>query len=63
MRQMNFNEPYYLAMALEKNHNLEKDIPILDLGCGTGKLAKLLSDYGFTNIYALDSSSNMLLAS
>ena len=37
-----------------------KDIKILDAGAGTGMVAKLLVDRGYTNIDALDISQKML---
>jgi ubiquinone/menaquinone biosynthesis C-methylase UbiE len=38
-RQMNFNEPYYISMAAAQDLNISRDAFILDVGCGTGKMA------------------------
>jgi predicted TPR repeat methyltransferase len=38
---------------------LPKAKTILELGCGTGKHANILADYGF-NILGIDSSKTML---
>lgn len=39
---------------------LEKSDPIIDVGCATGNTLDLLSQWGFTNLYGIDSSIEML---
>jgi len=40
--------------------HLNRDSKILDVGCGTGLLAKELSSYGFSNLYGIDVSNKSL---
>lgn len=39
---------------------LDKDDPIIDVGCATGNTIALLHSRGYTNLYGLDSSIEML---
>lgn len=41
---------------------IAKDAKILDLAAGTGLVGSVLSENGYTNIYALDGSDDMLVA-
>ena len=59
---MNFNEPYYIAKAILHDLGVSKDTPILDVGCGTGKMAVLLNGLGFSSIIGIDRSATMLMA-
>ena len=38
-RQMNFNDPFYICMAAAQDLNIPRDALVLDVGCGTGKIA------------------------
>jgi len=38
----------------------DKDLKILELGCGTGRLLKTLSNNGFSKIYGIDISEKMI---
>ena len=39
---------------------VQKDDPILDYGCGQGRLVKQLRDLGYTNLMGMDSAEEML---
>lgn len=54
-----------LVRLLKKNYKDQetRSLIALDLGCGTGRHLKLLSECGFTNILGTDSSYNALLSS
>ena len=39
-----------------------KDCAILDMGCGTGVVANLLKEHGFTNIEGADASDTFIRA-
>jgi len=61
---MGYPDPKYVAKFVDKytkknNWNATK-VNILDLGCGTGLVGKNLAESGFTNIYGVDISPNML---
>lgn len=45
---------YFLKM------NFEKDVKIIDIGSGTGKIGEILSKNGYKNIDALDANEEML---
>ena len=60
MRILNFNEPYIIADEAALRMNLPKDAEILDVGCGTGLIGRLLARDGFTNITGIDASDNLL---
>jgi ubiquinone/menaquinone biosynthesis C-methylase UbiE len=49
------NEEKFILSFIEN-----KDSRILDIGCGTGRILKLLAANGFTNLLGLDISSKML---
>jgi ubiquinone/menaquinone biosynthesis C-methylase UbiE len=56
-----FNIP--MAKALIEKVGIKSiphNIQILDLGCGTGIISQMLSDYGFSNFTLVDFSSEML---
>jgi hypothetical protein len=38
MRQMNYNEPFYLVRTLTREFSVKSDWSILDAGCGTGTI-------------------------
>ena len=60
MRICNFNEPYYIAKTvaeLEKSRSGQ----IMDLGCGTGLIARLLEKEGIKgNIHGVDAVQNVI---
>src|SRR3989344_5900245 len=44
-----------------KNIKPKKNDLIIDMGCGTGELAKKIKDIGYTNVLGLDISKNCIL--
>jgi SAM-dependent methyltransferase len=65
MRILNFNEPYYLIDNLissqeEGGLQIHKSAKICDLGCGTGIIGRHLAKNGYTNIFGIDGSENVL---
>ncbi|KAK7110369.1 methyltransferase-like protein 27 [Littorina saxatilis] len=48
------------VLDLFPNHNERKDVAILDVGAGTGKIGQRLRDAGFEHVDALDPSPEML---
>ena len=63
MKFINFNaEPYNIAPAVEEILNLPKDAKILDVGCGTGLIAKLISPKGYNNMYGVDATDKFVVA-
>ena len=61
-KELNKNQyvtPYRCAQALS-NFAKDKEIKILDVGCGTGLSGFSLSKFGFNNIDGLDLSKEML---
>ena len=64
---INFTEPYYLRDAVigrTEDGGLgfsdNKEVEILDMGCGTGLVGHLIREAGFTNIWGLDASSRFI---
>ena len=49
-----------LLDAVINNLQLEKEMRILDFGCGTGNYLLTLQEKGYTNLYALDKDDNMI---
>lgn len=49
-----------LLNDLIKKNSIKKGIA-LDIACGTGAIAKILLDMGFSKVYGLDQSADMLL--
>lgn len=65
MRILNFNEPYYIIDNLiskqeEGGLEIPKSAKICDLGCGTGIIGRHLAKNGYTNIFGIDGSKNVL---
>jgi ubiquinone/menaquinone biosynthesis C-methylase UbiE len=64
------NEAQHYSKEIEDFHKSEekfiksfiknKNSKILELGCGTGRLLKILNDNGFTKLYGIDISSKMV---
>jgi predicted TPR repeat methyltransferase len=55
--------PYIALMAgMAGRYIPERDSRILDGGCGTGNMAQLLRQLGYTNIVGIDASDGMLAA-
>jgi len=46
--------PNAFATLLLKNFNIEKNLDILDYGCGDGKFIENLTHYGFSNVKGYD---------
>ncbi|CAG0924622.1 unnamed protein product [Notodromas monacha] len=57
-----YRAPFYAAEAVAKllPSDRRNHVRILDVAAGTGKIGKHLADMGFTEIDALDASSDML---
>lgn len=55
-----FNDPFVIARCLVNLLNPPKDAKIVDFGCGTGLCGIELQKVGFTNIYGIDGSHDML---
>ena len=56
---INFNDLYKINEAVKKLE-LERDCEVLDVGAGTGRLGKMLSQEGFTTIDAVDACASFL---
>ena len=57
MEFINFNaEPYNIAPAVKNILKLPTDARILDMGCGTGLITKLISKDGYNNISGVDAT-------
>lgn len=54
-----YDSPTRAAHALSR-HLEDKDVAILDVGCGTGLAGQALAERGHTNIHGLDISQGML---
>lgn len=54
-----YASPYRCAEALS-TFAADKDLAILDIGCGTGLSGKILNEYGFTNLDGCDINPEML---
>ena len=63
MQYINFNaEPYNIAPAVEEILKLPKDAKILDVGCGTGLIGKLISKMGYNNLTGVDATAKFIEA-
>lgn len=65
MRILNYNEPYVIRDVVsgpkeEGMLEIPRDAKVLDIGCGTGRMGRLLSADGFKDIQGIDGSPNML---
>jgi len=60
MRDWDYAYPVQLKKILKENLKLKKNIKILDAGCGTGYVAKVLIELKFKNIVGIDFSQAML---
>ena len=60
MRAVGFNDHHHIADAMEKNLRLSKSSKILDLGCGTGIMGRLLNPRGFTEIDGMDATEHFV---
>lgn len=52
-----FTDPFNLSEFAEQ---VDKDQPVLDFGCGYGRIMHILQKAGFTQLYGVDISSEML---
>ena len=59
VKDIGYCAPESIASLVEK-HIKDKNLPIIDLGCGTGLLGKLLKPRGYNNIHGWDLSPGML---
>lgn len=59
---INFTEKNEIVKQVfhEDGLGLSRDAKILDAGCGTGKIAEMLSEQGFTNIDGVDASEKFV---
>ena len=63
MKFINFNaEPYNIAPAIKEIIQLPTESKILDVGCGTGLIGKLISQQGYTNITGVDATEKFVNA-
>jgi len=49
-----FNTPFYLNESVKNVLPQNKDVKILDIGCGFGRFLKYLKDNGYENIYGVE---------
>ena len=66
-RVVNFTEPYHIIDNCCKNNEegglqLDRNAVCLDIGSGTGIIGQAMQNAGFTNLHALDVSTNFLEA-
>ncbi|XP_064633698.1 methyltransferase-like protein 27 [Lineus longissimus] len=54
------NQSYNNAIGEIRKLGLKKDVRIMDIACGTGRLGEELAKIGFTNLDGLDGSQEML---
>ena len=59
MVDMNYTAPKETVSVLAK-HSLQKDLKILDAGCGTGLVGIELKKHNYSNIDGVDFSQDML---
>jgi len=60
MRICNFNEPYFIAKTVAKLET-SRTGQIMDLGCGTGLIGRLLAREGVKdNLHGIDAVSNVI---
>lgn len=59
MRECKFKGPFIAAKTVQ-DHYTNKNIKILDVGCGTGMVGEYLKEFGFHNADGLDPSEKML---
>ena len=55
-----FNDPFELAKCLVEKICLPFNAKIIDFGCGTGMCGEYLIQAGFSDIYGIDGSKDML---
>ena len=65
MRLVDFCDPYNIAAQVHKKQIdgglcLPTTSKILDIGCGTGLVARILAREGYKNIVGVDASANFL---
>jgi len=63
MRATGFNDHHHIADAMTNRLRLEKSAKILDLGCGTGIMGRLLHPRGFTDIDGMDATTHFVQTS
>ena len=55
MASVCYNDPHELVKCMLSN-GLSKDSRIIDFGCGSGKLGKLMNSAGYTKMDGLDAT-------
>jgi len=63
MNAMGFNDHHHIANSLAIKIGLDRKSKILDLGCGTGIMGRLLSPHGFTEIDGIDATGHFVTTS
>ena len=59
LNKLSYASPRKIAAAMQ-SHLLQKDANILDVGCGTGLTVAGLAEAGYTNLYGIDLSRDMV---
>ncbi len=59
LNKLSYASPRKIAAAMQ-SHLQEKDANILDVGCGTGLTVAGLAEAGYTNLYGIDLSRDMV---
>ena len=59
-KSMQYNAPKFVADKIKELFPNNKDVKILDYGCGTGTIAEYLVKYGYNNSDGLDPCKEML---
>jgi len=59
LNKLSYASPRKIAAAMQ-SHLQEKDTSILDVGCGTGLTVAGLAEAGYTNLYGIDLSRDMV---
>ena len=60
MRAVGFNDHHHIADAMKNKLRLVDSSKILDLGCGTGIMGRLLQPKGYTDIDGIDATHHFV---
>lgn len=60
MRAVGFNDHHHIADSMANKLRLDRKSKILDLGCGTGIMGRLLQPKGFTDIDGIDATEHFV---
>ncbi len=59
MDAMGYSDPFHLR-DIVRGYDLNRDVSIIDFGCGTGKVGQVLKADGYTNIHGVDATPEMM---